>query len=184
MSHPQPHSSGVADRTQTPFSNPPHPITPHHLPRDKSSPSNPVFQEHALHFSGSLTQVLPFTIRLRGVVLFMHMPRRLSPGEMCQPAIPGLDRFSQNRYEWTRKVQVLAQLPHPRCPSSDSRAICGYKSKRSESPQPSSPVMQKELLLNKNLLPMSLQHPNYSIALKGHGQFSQIKIWINVWLVV
>lgn len=127
MTGPQPQSSDTAVRSPTSSSNPHHPVTPHHLPRAKSSPNHPVLRGHTSHVFKECHLGPSFYCTVKGAVPFVPVPTRLSPGEMRQAAILGLDRLSQNRCEWSRGVQILAQAPHPRCPSFGSWATCGYK---------------------------------------------------------
>lgn len=152
MTYPPPRSSDLAVRARTRFSNPPHPTTPRCLPRDKSSPNNPVSRGRSSYFFKESHLGSSFFCTDKGAAPFVHTPRRLNSREMCQAAIPGLDRCSQNRYEWARKVQILAPRPHLRCPSLTHVPLLGYKPGRMEWLPPACPLQHRELLLGEGLL--------------------------------
>lgn len=111
MTGPQPQSSDTAVRSPVSFSNPHCPVTPHHLPRAKSSPSHPVLRGHTSHVFKECHLGPSFYCTVKGAVPFVPVPTRLSPGEMRQAAILGLTDFPRTGVNGPGEFRFL--LKHP-----------------------------------------------------------------------
>lgn len=101
------------------------PITPHHLPQDRSPPNNPVLQRHASHFFRESHLGPTFYYKVKGVVPFVPGPRRLSPGKMCWLPCQDLTHFPSTGMNGLGKYRFLLNWPTPSAHLVTSRPSVG-----------------------------------------------------------